>query len=162
MTRLLPFPLVSTGLLVVWLLLNQTLSLGHVLLGSAAALIGGLGLAALRPPKARIRRPAAIFRLALLVVIDIIRSNISVGRIVLGLAKGGRTSGFVKIPLELRDSYALAALACIITATPGTLWVSFDSVRGMLLIHVLDLTDGSEWIQTIKGRYERHLLEIFE
>jgi multicomponent K+:H+ antiporter subunit E len=30
-----------------------------------------------------------------------------------------------------------------------------------LTIHVLDLIDRSEWVHTIKGRYERLLLEIF-
>jgi multicomponent K+:H+ antiporter subunit E len=31
-----------------------------------------------------------------------------------------------------------------------------------LTIHVLDLIDEREWIRTIKNRYERRLLEIFE
>jgi len=30
-----------------------------------------------------------------------------------------------------------------------------------LTIHVLDLVDETEWVRTIKGRYERLLLEIF-
>ena len=32
----------------------------------------------------------------------------------------------------------------------------------MLTIHVLDLIDEKSWIHTIKDRYERRLLEIFE
>ncbi|MGE3781535.1 MAG: Na+/H+ antiporter subunit E [Alphaproteobacteria bacterium] len=159
MTRLLPFPLVSAGLLGLWLLLNEALSLGHVLLGCALALAGGWGLAALQLPKARIRRVGTILRLSSLVLADILRSNIAVGRIVLGLGSRQRKPGFVNIPLDLRDPYALAALACIITATPGTLWVGFEG--GVLTIHVLDLVEESEWVRTIKNRYERHLLEIF-
>jgi len=160
MTRLLPFPLVSAGLLGLWLLLNQALSLGQILLGCMLALAGGWALAVLQLPKARVRRVGAILRLSSLVLADIIRSNITVGRIVLGLGDKQRISGFVNIPLDLRHSYGLAALACIITATPGTLWVSFDGE--VLTIHVLDLIDESEWIRTIKNRYERRLLEIFE
>jgi multicomponent K+:H+ antiporter subunit E len=159
MTRLLPFPLASAGLLGLWLLLNQALSPGQIVLGVALALAGGWALAALQPPKARVRRPGAILRLSSLVLADIVRSNIAVGRIVLGLGGKQRKSGFVNIPLDLRDPYALAALACIITATPGTLWVSFDGE--VLTIHVLDLIDESAWVRTIKNRYERHLLEIF-
>ena len=162
MTWLLPHPIVSAGLLVLWLLLNTTMSAGHVLLGCAVALAGGWALHALKPPKARIGRPGAILRLGPLVLADIVRSNLAVARIVLGLAGRERTSGFVNIPLDLRDPYGLAALACIITSTPGTLWVRHDATTGMLTIHVLDLTDESEWIRTIKGRYERRLLEIFE
>ena len=71
------------------------------------------------------------------------------------------TSGFVRVPIDLKDSYGLATLACIITATPGTLWVAFDETGRMLTIHVLDLIDEEQWVRTIKGRYERLLLEIF-
>jgi multicomponent K+:H+ antiporter subunit E len=162
MIWLLPHPLVSAGLLALWLLLNVSMSFGHILLGSAVALAGGWSLSALRPPKARIGRPGAILRLVSRVFVDIVRSNVAVARIVLGLGGRERTSGFVNIPLDLRDPYGLAALACIITSTPGTLWVKHDPATGMLTIHVLDLIDETQWIRTIKGRYERLLLEIFE
>lgn len=162
MRRLVSFPLGAAGLLVLWLLLNQALSFGHVLLGGIVTLIGLWAFTALNPPRVRVRRFGAIFRLASLVFADIVRSNIAVGRIILGLAEGKRRSGFVTIPLELRNPYGLAALACIITATPGTLWVSFDDAKATLLIHVLDLIDDEQWITTIKTRYERLLLEIFE
>jgi multicomponent K+:H+ antiporter subunit E len=161
MTRLIPFPIASASLLVLWLVLNQTFSPGHILLGAAIALIGGWALAALELPKARPRRLTAVVRLGALVVADIVRSNIAVARIILGLERRRWSSGFVEIPLELRDPYGLAALACIITSTPGTLWVDFNKASGTLTIHVLDLVDKAEWVRTIKGRYERPLLEIF-
>ena len=161
MTRLLPFPIVSASLLMLWLLLNQTFSPGHILLGGAVALVGGWALALLQLPKARPRRLGAIFQLATSVLIDIARSNIAVARIILGPEPRRWTSGFVQIPLELRDPYGLATLACIITSTPGTLWVDFDAPSGTLTIHVLDLIDEAGWVRTIKHRYERLLLEIF-
>jgi multicomponent K+:H+ antiporter subunit E len=161
MTRLLPFPLVTGSLFVLWLLLNQTLSPGHLILGAIAALAGGWALRALQPPKARVRRVAAIFQLPALVLTDIALSNLAVARIILGLVGREWRSGFVNIPLDLRDQYGLAALALIITSTPGTLWVDFDAASGILTIHVLDLIDEDEWVRTIKDRYERRLLEIF-
>jgi multicomponent K+:H+ antiporter subunit E len=161
MTRILPFPIASASLLVLWLLLNQTISLGHFLLGIAVALVGGWALAVLEVPKARVRRLGAICRLLALVLADIVRSNMAVARIILGFERRTWTPGFVEIPLELRDSHGLATLACIITSTPGTLWVDF-SASGTLTIHVLDLVDKTEWVRTIKGRYERLLVEIFE
>ena len=161
MMRWLPFPLMSAALLILWLLLNQTLSLGHTLLGSLVALIGGWVLTLLGSPNFRVRRPAVLIGLSAAVLADIIRSNIAVARIILGFGRRERRSGFVDIPLDLRNQYALAALACIITSTPGTLWVGFDGANGTLTIHVLDLIDENEWIRTIKGRYERPLLEIF-
>jgi multicomponent K+:H+ antiporter subunit E len=145
-----------------WLLLNQTLSVGHILLGSVLALFGGWLLTALRPTTGRVRNPRAIITLAVLVLADIIRSNIAVAAIILGPRHRSVTSGFLNIPIDMRNQYGLAALACIITATPGTLWVQFNPGKGILMIHVLDLIDEDVWIKTIKGRYERLLLEIFE
>jgi multicomponent K+:H+ antiporter subunit E len=161
MSRLLPFPSISAGLFILWLLLNQTFSLGQILLGIAVGLLGGWTLIALEVPKARLGRPLAVLRLAALVLADIVRSNIAVARIVLGLGRRERRPGFVQIPLELREPYGLAALAGIITSTPGTLWAGFDETSGTLTIHVLDLTDEGEWVRTIKNRYESLLLEIF-
>jgi multicomponent K+:H+ antiporter subunit E len=160
--RLLPYPIASASFLAFWLLLNQSLSLGQFVLGASAGLVGGWTLAALEQPRARPRRLVTMVSLAGLVFADIVRSNIAVARIILGLERRAWNSGFVEIPLELRDPYGLAALACIITSTPGTVWVSFDAAGGALRIHVLDLVDRAEWVRTIKERYERRLLEIFE
>lgn len=163
MRRILSFPLGFAGLIVLWLLLNQALSLGQVVLGGVVAVVGLWAFTALEPPTVRVRRLGSILRLAGLVLADIVRSNIAVARIILGLARGrDRRSGFVEIPLDLHNPYGLAALACIITATPGTLWVSLDEAKATLIIHVLDLVDESDWIRTIKTRYEKLLLEIFE
>lgn len=161
MTRRAPSASIFAGLLFLWLLFSQTISAGQLLLGSAAAIFGQWLLRLLKLPELRMRRPAVTLRLMAMVFADIVRSNIAVALIVLGLATRERKSGFVDIPLELRNSHGLAALACIITSTPGTLWVNYDEVSGVLSIHVLDLIDPDQWVQTIKHRYERALMEIF-
>lgn len=161
MTWLLPFPLISAGLLVLWLLLYQSLSFAHIVLGLSIALVGGWALSLLEPGKVRFRLPMSALRLAGVVFADIVRSNFAVAGIVLGFGKKERVSGFVQIPLELRNRYGLTALAFIITSTPGTVWVDFNDTTGELTIHVLDLVQPGDWIATIKGRYERLLLEIF-
>src|SRR3546814_13666687 len=76
------------------------------------------------------------------------------------LGDGGVHFGFVAIPLTLTNHHGLAVLGCIITSTPGTIWVSYDPIGNMLLIHVLDLVDEQTWIDTLQQRYERPLLEI--
>lgn len=70
--------------------------------------------------------------LAASVLVDIVRSNIAVAGIILGRKRGRRTPGFVEIPLDLRNPYGLATLGCIITSTPGTIWVDFDEASGDL------------------------------
>lgn len=162
MNWLLPFPLLSAALLVLWLLLNQSLSLGHVILGSVLAVLSSWAMAALRPEKPRIRRPFAALRLLGLVLYDILRSNIAVGRIIVRSREPGTNAGFMTIPLDMRSRHGLAVLSIIITSTPGTIWVNYDDAEGNLLLHVLDLVDPTVWIDTIKHRYERLLMEIFE
>jgi multicomponent K+:H+ antiporter subunit E len=162
MRRWLPFPLLWALLLAMWLLLNRTLAPGDVILGALVAFAATLAFSVLQSPQGSVRRPAVVGRLLGLVLADVVRSNIAVARIVMHPGTRHRVSGFVTIPLELRDPAGLAALACIITATPGTAWARYDSSRGMLTIHVLDLVDETSWIRIIKDRYERRLLEIFE
>lgn len=162
MRRWFPYPFPSLFLFVMWLMLNQSVSLGHVVLAAVLAISGGWVLVALQPAVIRIRNPWAIIRLIRIVATDVVRSNIAVARIVIFRNMRHQTSGFVVIPLEMRDPYGLMILACIITFTPGTLWVNFDSARGVLMIHVLDLVDEETWIRLIKDRYERLLREIFE
>ncbi len=159
--RLLPYPIASAIFLGFWLLLSQSLAMGQFLLGAGMALIGGWALAALEQPKARPKRLLTILRLVFVVAVDIVKSNIAVAGIIVGFGRRERRPGFLDIPLELRDPYGLALLACIITSTPGTLWVKFEEPAGTLTIHVLDLVDKAEWISTIKSRYEQPLLEIF-
>ena len=159
MSRLLPYPLLALSLLAMWLLLNS-LSPGHVVLGSIIGIAASNVTAALQPPRSRIRRWHLIPKLVGLVLIDIWRSNVAVARLILFSDTHRRVSGCVVVPLELREPAALAVLACILTCTPGTAWVEYDSTANKLLIHVFDLVDEAYWIDLIKNRYERLLLEM--
>ena len=159
--RWLPYPILSILLLLIWLLFNQSLAPGTIVAGVVFALVLAKAFGLLRPPEARVRNFPLLVRLFVRVVFDIVRSNITVARLI--VRRDCRAnSGFVAIPLTLTDHYGLAVLACIITSTPGTIWVSHDSGADILLIHVLDLVDEQAWIDSIKRRYEQPLLEIFQ
>jgi multicomponent K+:H+ antiporter subunit E len=160
--RWLPYPLLSALLAVIWLVFKQSLSPGAVLLGIALGVALGKVFGLLEAPKARVRNVPVAVRLLLRVLRDILRSNLAVAKLILGGGGGKVHSGFVSIPLTLTDRHGLAVLACIITSTPGTVWVSYDPASGVLLIHVLDLVDEATWIATIQQRYERPLLEILQ
>jgi multicomponent K+:H+ antiporter subunit E len=66
------------------------------------------------------------------------------------------------VPLDLKDPTGLAMLSVIVTSTPGTAWIEYNSSEGTLLMHILDVMDETEWIDIVKNRYERLLMEIFE
>ncbi|MCS0501530.1 Na+/H+ antiporter subunit E [Ancylobacter mangrovi] len=160
--RVVPYPLLFLALLAMWLLLQQSVAPGTLIFGALVALGGCWAMVALSPQPARIRRIGAAVRLAGRVFVDVFRSNLAVGTIVLGGQHRRTHSGFMTLRLELTNRYGLAVLAIVMTCTPGTLWVHYDPMRRTLLLHVLDLVDESEWVRLIKLRYETLLLEIFE
>lgn len=162
MRRWLPYPAMSLFLAATWLVLNQSLAVGHLLIAAVLGLALARVFGRLEPPPLRIRNRRRLLRLVATVFGDVIRSNLALMRILVGGRAGSVRSGFVSIPLHLTDPYGLAALACIITATPGTIWMSYRADESRLLIHVFDLVDEAEWIRTITERYETPLREIFE
>jgi multicomponent K+:H+ antiporter subunit E len=160
MRRLLPAPLMSLLLWLSWLMLNQSLSAGHLVLGAALALAIPWFSERLRPERARIARIELIIRLGLTVLRDIVTSNLEVARRVLGPEHAIRPR-FVWVPLEIRDPHGIVALAGIITMTPGTLSAELSEDRRQLLVHAFNADDEAALIADIKTRYEAPLMEIF-
>lgn len=159
--RLIPYPGLAAALFVMWLLLAQSVSPGQLLLAAFVATLASWTMVAIRPRPARVRNWGKALQLAWVVFLDILRSNLAVAWIVLS-NRTDRTSSFIRLELQLRDEVALALLALILTATPGTAWVQFDRKSGSLLIHVFDLVDEDQWIRLLKTRYERLLMAVFE
>ncbi len=161
MKRFLPSPLVSTVLFFVWPLLNQSWSLGHLALGATLAIFIPWFTDALRPDKAVLRHPVKILMLGIVVLWDIVLSNVEVARRILGPESAIRPS-FVWLPLTITDPHGIVALASIITMTPGTLSADLSEDRRHLLIHAFSVHDEAALVAGIKKRYEAPLLEIFE
>lgn len=160
--RLLPSPVLSLGLLSLWLLLNDSLAPGHWLMGAALGLAVPLMTRSLRPTPVRLRRPAVAWRLFWRVGLDVLLSNWRVLRGTLAPPRKVPRGGFVVVPLDLRDPTGLAVLAAIMCVIPGTIWSELALDRSALLVHVFDLSDPEADIALLKSRYERPLMEIFE
>ena len=160
--RWLPAPLLTAALIVLWLVLNRSLGPGHLVL----AVLLGVGvpalLAPLRPARPRIRRPGVLVRLILAVGHDVIESNLLVFRTLVTRPGHPTHARFVRIPLELRDPSALAALAMITTVVPGTVWCELARDASALYLHVWHAPDEAAFVAFYKRRYEAPLLEIFE
>lgn len=160
MRRLLPSPVLSVALFLVWLSLSPSVDAAAVLVGALVAVLAPVITAPLRPAPVRMRRPLVAARLLVRVILDSLRSNVDV--LIAVLSRRALRSGFVRVPLDVRDPNALAVLATIVTATPGTAWAELAHDRRALLLHVLSLDDEAHVVATIKERYERPLMEIFE
>ena len=162
MKRFIPHPVLSAFLVLMWLVLTR-FSLGHLLLGCAIALAASRAMAALHPETPRLRNPKMILRLIWRLFVDIIRSNIAVSRLILVEGRNSdRQSAFIEVPLTVRSQSALAVLAIMLTATPGTAWLGYVPDTGKLTLHIFDASEADLYLSTIHNIYEPMLKEIFE
>jgi multicomponent K+:H+ antiporter subunit E len=150
----------SALLLIVWLLLNNTLAPGQIVLGALLALLIPLLCAPLRTRQPRVRRPLLALGYLLRLMGDIVVANVEVARLVLGPLQRLQPA-FVALPLEIEGELPITLLASTISLTPGTVSAELSCDRKWLYIHALHLTDEQALIAKIKSRYEAPLKEIF-
>lgn len=160
--RLLPHPVLSLILTVVWLLLVNSFSLGTLVLAVILGLVIPYVTAAYWPDRPRTPRLGKLGVYLVIVMWDILVANIVVAFIVLFRSNRAMRSRWVVIPLELKTPEAIAILAGTITLTPGTVSADLSAEGHCLLVHALDTADPEEEAKNIKHRYERRLKEIFE
>ena len=159
--HLLPHPLLSAILVVVWLLLVNDLSAGHLILGALLGWAVPLYTARFWPDRVRVRRPLLLLRFLAVVLYDIVVANVAVARLILGRQERLQPA-FVVLPLRLRSDVAISLLANTISLTPGTVSTYLSADRRCLIIHSLHTTDPDELLATIRQRYETPLKETLE
>lgn len=160
MKRLLPFPYLSLLLLIVWLLMNNSVSAGQILLGVIFALLIPMGTSSMRKTQPTLKKPLSAVKYLLMLMGDIIISNVEVAIQVLGPVRK-ITPGFIAVPLDITHDLPITLLASSISLTPGTVSLEVSEDKQWLYVHVLNLGDESETIARIKQRYESPLKEIF-
>ncbi|MHB8948522.1 MAG: Na+/H+ antiporter subunit E [Rhodoferax sp.] len=161
MKRWLPHPLLTPVLALIWLLLNNSASVGQLVLGLLLGWAIPLFTLAFWPERVRLRRPFSMLRFLRFFLYDVLVANLTVARLVL-VGPRALNPVFVQVPLDLRNELAISLLANTTCLTPGTLSARLSEDRRFLLVHALDCTDPQALIDTIKTRFEAPLKEIFE
>ncbi|MDB2355643.1 MAG: Na+/H+ antiporter subunit E [Pseudoalteromonas sp.] len=170
--RWLPTPFRSLLLFVVWLLLNNSVSAGHIVLATIFSILIPIATFPFRDPQPLILKPGLAIKQLFIVLYDIVTANLQVALLILGPVKKLRPA-FVKVPLDLSHEMPITILASTVSLTPGTVSAEVYPIpeslpegeqptQRFLLIHVLDLADEEALINTIKTRYEAPLKEIFQ
>lgn len=160
--RLLPHPLLSLMLTLVWLGLVNKVTLGNLLLGLVLGLIIPMITAPYWPDRPKLSRPLTVVKYILVVLWDIIVANVQVALMILFKRRDNFKSEWVTVPLELTSPEAITVLAGTITMTPGTLSATLSADGHAILVHCLHTDDPEGTRDQIKARYERPLKEIFE
>jgi len=158
--RILPSPSLSVMVVVFWLLMSDSFTVGQFVLGMILGVVVPLFAARLDREFARIGSLRPLPKLVFVTLWDILVSNIRVAIQVLGPERRIHP-GFIWLPLDIANIHGIAALTSMITLTPGTVSAALSDDRRYLLVHVLHLDDPDELIRQIKSRYEAPLMEIF-
>lgn len=157
----LPHAALSAYMWLLWLLLVNDVSIGHILLGAFLAWLIPFLTQGFWPEAMVMRKPLLAARFVLLVLWDIVVANAILALRILGPTKKLQPA-FMVLPLDLEQDFAITLLASTISLTPGTVSADLSTDRQALLIHVLHVDDIDVSVSTIKTRYEAPLKEIFE
>ena len=90
---------------------------------------------------------------------EMVRANIQVAYDVI-TPKFFMKPGIVKYPMEARSDFEINMLSTMISLTPGTLIIDVSEDRKAIYIHAMYMNSKEQFIQQIKERVERRLLEI--
>ncbi|OWU83100.1 cation:proton antiporter [Oceanicola sp. 22II-s10i] len=158
---LLPHPLLTIVLALVWVILQNGISAGMVVFGILLGIIIPWMTSIWWPDTPKGFRMGRMVTYTFLVMWDIVVANIQVAWIVLTVPNAKLKPAWIVVPLELKQPEAITVLAGTITLTPGTVSSDLSDEGHSLLVHVLHTDDPDAVRDDIKTRYERRLLEIF-
>lgn len=159
--RWLPHPALSAFMWVLWLLMVNEFSAGHIVLGAILAWLIPFLTHSFWPEATTLRKPLLATRFVLLVLWDIVVANVILALRVLGPMKKLQPA-FMTLPLDIKEDFTITLLASTISLTPGTVSADLSADRSALLIHVLHVDDIDASVTELKQRYETPLKEIFE
>lgn len=159
--RWLPRPILTLLLFTTWLLLNNSVAPGHLVLALVLAVLIPIASEPLQTQQAKVVYPLKLVKYFMVLIWDIVVANLRVAKLILGPTRALQP-GFIALPLELAGDLPITLLASTISLTPGTLSAELSEDRQWLYIHALDVVDEQALITEIKARYEQPLREIFQ
>ena len=159
--RLFPHPKLSIALVAAWMMLVNRFAWGSLVFAVMLAVILPLLTESYWPDRPRRIRSGRALTYLLVVIWDIIKANIEVGRLILFVPNSRFQPAWICVPLELTRPEAITALAATITLTPGTVSCDLSERGDALLVHCLHAPDPQAVVDDIKARYETWLKEIF-
>ena len=158
--RLLPHPALTAMLVVVWLLMANSITVGGILLGLVFGIVLPKFTEPFWPDRPRVRFGRALLGYVGLVLYDIVVANFEVARLILFRRNRDLRSRWLVVPVALSSPEAITVLAATISLTPGTVSSDVSADGRFLLVHALDVADAAAEIARIKTRYEAPLLRI--
>lgn len=161
MKRVLPHPLLTAVLTLLWLLLVNSFTAGHLVLGALLGWLIPFATSRFWPDVIRIRHPLALARYLVVFVYDIVIGSFQVAWLIVRGPKRLRPA-FVAIPLAIERDLTISLLANTISLTPGTVSALLSEDKRTLIVHTIHTDDPDALAAGIRQRYEAPLKHIFE
>jgi multicomponent Na+:H+ antiporter subunit E len=159
------FLLLSAILMIVWCLLQNSLTPQNLVVGFVLGIIIALVLRGtvkweLRPGD--VFSPKRIFNLAnylLHLAMEIVVSNINVTKHILSPRLKIRP-GIVEVPLDVEGDVPITTFANSITLTPGTISMVVSKDEKALYVHTLDIETPKESKREMKDSLEKYIKRV--
>ncbi len=109
---------------------------------------------------ASLRKASALPRFLLGVVIEVLRGSAEMTLVVLG-ARDWRRQGLLEVELGDRTPLGVTVTALVTGLSPGSVVIEVDWQRRVMLVHVIDATDGDAVRRHIQAFYQRYQAPVF-
>ena len=144
-----------------WLLVTGSYTVNNFLLGFILGLLLVYLLRSVLPGRFYIITLYKVIKLIWVFLIELIKANIDVIRIVLQPSLKNEPA-FFPYNTDLKTDWQVVLLSNLITLTPGTIVVGLSDDRTKIYIHAIDFGEKEEEIEGIKSSLEKVVREVGE
>ncbi|WP_340278761.1 Na+/H+ antiporter subunit E [Staphylococcus coagulans] len=148
-------------LAIFWLFLSDSYTMNSFVLGYLFALLLVYLMRKILPGRFYIITLYKIIKLVFVFLIELIKANIDVLRIILQ-PRIKNESAFFVYETDLQYKWQVALLSNLITLTPGTVVIGVNDDMKRLYIHCLNFSTKEEEVASIKGSLEKAVREVGE
>ncbi|HLS60371.1 MAG TPA: Na+/H+ antiporter subunit E [Virgibacillus sp.] len=151
--------IVNVLMAVIWTFLQNTYTATSFIVGYMIGILILFMLRRFLVSDFYLHRVWAIIKLIMLFIIELIKANIDVIKIVLR-PKLNNEPGIVAVTTRLESDAEITLLAALISLTPGTISMDFSEDSKTIYIHAIDVPDKEEMIEEIHDTFERAIMEV--
>lgn len=153
--------LVNLMLSVFWLFITGSYTFNNFILGYLFALLLVYLMRGVLPGRFYIITVYKIIKLFIVFIIELIKANIDVIRIIIKPTIKNEPA-FFTYQTDLKKDWQIVLLSNLITLTPGTIVLGISDDRTKIYIHAIDFSTKEEETEGIKSSLEKVVREVGE
>ncbi|SOC44136.1 Na+/H+ antiporter subunit E [Salinicoccus kekensis] len=151
--------MVNLLIAIIWMFLNDSYTMANFVFGFLIGLLLLFVLRRFMEFDFYFVRVIAFARLVWIFLIEMIKANIDVAKVVLR-PKLNNKPGIIAVDTSLETELEISTLAALITLTPGTVSMDFSADGKTIYVHSIDVDDRDAMVAQIKGSFEKAIKEV--